>query len=121
MREPRYFVLASLLDGPLHGYAIMKRTAEMSGTRVRMATGMLYTALDRLTADGHVELTGARGDRRRQGAPLARANDVWCWCAASRGHADGGSGPPGGGPGPPPEGERQCPEGEPRVTRLERR
>ena len=27
MREPTYFVLASLLDGPLHGYAIIKRTA----------------------------------------------------------------------------------------------
>ena len=27
MREPTYFVLASLLDGPLHGYAIIQRTA----------------------------------------------------------------------------------------------
>jgi DNA-binding PadR family transcriptional regulator len=56
MREPTYFVLASLLDGPLHGYAIIKRTGELSGGRVRLATGTLYTALDRLTADGHVEL-----------------------------------------------------------------
>src|SRR5712692_9270855 len=51
MREPTYFVLAALLDGPLHGYAIIKRAAELSGGRVRMATGTLYTALDRLTAD----------------------------------------------------------------------
>jgi PadR family transcriptional regulator, regulatory protein PadR len=56
MREPTYFVLASLLDGPLHGYAIIKRTAELSGGRVRLATGTLYTALDRLSADGYVEL-----------------------------------------------------------------
>ena len=56
MREPTYFVLASLLDGPLHGYAIIKRTAELSGGRVRLATGTLYAALDRLTADGYVEL-----------------------------------------------------------------
>ncbi len=56
LREPTYFVLASLLDGPLHGYAIIKRTAELSGGRVRLATGTLYTALDRLTAEGHVEL-----------------------------------------------------------------
>ena len=28
MREPTYFVLASLLDGPLHGYAIIQRTGE---------------------------------------------------------------------------------------------
>jgi PadR family transcriptional regulator, regulatory protein PadR len=56
MREPTYFVLASLLDGPLHGYAIIKRTAELSDSRVRLATGTLYTALDRLTAEGYVKL-----------------------------------------------------------------
>src|SRR6201994_1312574 len=71
MREPTYFVLASLLDGPLHGYAIIKRTGQLSGGRVRLATGTLYTALDRLTADGHVELvreeTVARRIRRSYG------------------------------------------------------
>ena len=56
MREPTYFVLAALLRGPLHGYAIMKRAEELSGGRVRLATGTLYTALDRLTAEGHVRL-----------------------------------------------------------------
>ena len=56
MREPTYFVLAALLQGPLHGYAIMKRAGELSGGRVRLATGTLYTALDRLTAEGHVEM-----------------------------------------------------------------
>ena len=56
MLEPTYFVLVSLLDGPLHGYAIIKRTAELSDGRVQLATGTLYTALDRLTAEGHVEL-----------------------------------------------------------------
>ena len=56
MREPTYFVLASLLDGPLHGYAIIQRTGELSGGRVRLATGTLYTALDRLTGEGYVEL-----------------------------------------------------------------
>ena len=56
MREPTYFVLASLLSGPLHGYAIVKRAEELSGGRVRLATGTLYTALDRLTADGHIQL-----------------------------------------------------------------
>jgi PadR family transcriptional regulator, regulatory protein PadR len=56
MREPTYFVLASLLDGPLHGYAIIQRAAELSDGRVKMATGTLYTALDRLTAEGYVRL-----------------------------------------------------------------
>jgi len=56
MREPTYFMLAALLAGPLHGYAIIKRAEEMSGGRVRLATGTLYTALDRLTAEGYVRL-----------------------------------------------------------------
>jgi PadR family transcriptional regulator PadR len=56
MREPTYFVLASLLTGPLHGYAIMQRAQELSDGRVRLATGTLYTALDRLTAEGYVRL-----------------------------------------------------------------
>jgi PadR family transcriptional regulator PadR len=71
MREPTYFVLASLLDGPLHGYAIIQRTGELSGSRVRLATGTLYAALDRLTAEGHVE-PGA-GALRAEAARMADA------------------------------------------------
>ena len=56
MREPTYFILAALLAGPLHGYAIIKRAEEMSDGRVRLATGTLYTALDRLSAEGCVRL-----------------------------------------------------------------
>ena len=56
MGEPTYFVLASLLDGPLHGYAIIQRAAALSAGRIQLATGTLYTALDRLTAEGQVEL-----------------------------------------------------------------
>jgi len=56
MREPTYYVLACLLDGPLHGYAIIQRAAELSGGRVRLATGTLYTALDRLAGEEHVRL-----------------------------------------------------------------
>jgi PadR family transcriptional regulator len=56
MREPTYYVLACLLDRPLHGYAIIQRAAELSGGRVRLATGTLYAALDRLAAQGYVRL-----------------------------------------------------------------
>jgi|HubBroStandDraft_2_1064218.scaffolds.fasta_scaffold91564_2 PadR family transcriptional regulator PadR len=56
MREPTYYILASLLDGPLHGYALIKRSEDLSGGRVRLATGTLYTALDRLAAEGYVRL-----------------------------------------------------------------
>lgn len=52
MSEPTYFILASLLDGPLHGYAIIKRAEEQSGGRVRLPVGTLYGALDRLAGNG---------------------------------------------------------------------
>src|ERR1700677_2231213 len=56
MREPTYFVLASLLDGPLHGYGIIKRTEQLSNGRVKLATGTLYTALDRLSGEGYIRV-----------------------------------------------------------------
>lgn len=56
MREPTYFVLASLLDGPLHGYGIIKRTEQLSGGRLKLTTGTLYTALDRLTGEGYIRV-----------------------------------------------------------------
>src|SRR5258708_9455283 len=56
IRGPGYLVLASLLDGPLRGYAIIQRISEFSEGGLRMATGTMYAALDRLTATGHVEL-----------------------------------------------------------------
>ena len=54
MQEPTYFLLASLLDGELHGYAIIQRATDLSGGRVRLAAGTLYAALDRLTGEGLV-------------------------------------------------------------------
>ena len=51
LREPSFYTLAALLDGPLHGYGIIKRASELSGGRVRLTAGTLYAALDRL-ADG---------------------------------------------------------------------
>ena len=35
--EPSYFILAALLDGPLHGYGIIKKAAKLSDGRVRLA------------------------------------------------------------------------------------
>jgi DNA-binding PadR family transcriptional regulator len=55
IRRSTYFVLASLLDGPLHGYAIIKRAVELSGGEVRLSTGTLFGALDRLVDSGLVE------------------------------------------------------------------
>jgi PadR family transcriptional regulator len=68
LREPSYFVLAALLDGPLHGYAVIKRVAELSDERVTLAAGSLYSVIDRLlgedliTADGE-EIVNGRARR----------------------------------------------------------
>ncbi|MEU7000121.1 PadR family transcriptional regulator [Nonomuraea sp. NPDC046570] len=50
--EPMYFVLTVLLDGPLHGHAILKRIVEVTTGRVRPTVGTLYAILERLTARG---------------------------------------------------------------------
>jgi PadR family transcriptional regulator, regulatory protein PadR len=58
IRRSTYFVLAALLDGPLHGYGIIKRVAELSGDEVHLSTGTLFGALDRLVDSGLVEAGG---------------------------------------------------------------
>ena len=42
MTEATYFILAALLEAPLHGYGIIKRAGEQSAGRVRLAVGTLY-------------------------------------------------------------------------------
>ena len=49
-------ILTALADGSQHGYGIIKEVAEISGDRVRLQAGTLYTALDRLRADGLIDV-----------------------------------------------------------------
>jgi PadR family transcriptional regulator len=65
MREPTYFVLASLLDGPLHGYGIIRHSYELSGQRVWLAAGTLYEALDRLTSTSDIAVDREETVERR--------------------------------------------------------
>ena len=68
MREPTYFLLAGLLDGRRHGYAIAQLARELSGGRVGLSAGTLYGALERLTDQGlitPVEEVRVGGRRRR--------------------------------------------------------
>jgi DNA-binding PadR family transcriptional regulator len=58
MSEATYYVLASLLDERLHGYGIVKKAGNLSGGAVKLTTGTLYGALDRLVAQGLVEPAG---------------------------------------------------------------
>lgn len=50
--EPTYFILAALLDGPLHGHGIIKHVLALSENRIKLPVGTLYGALDRLAANG---------------------------------------------------------------------
>jgi PadR family transcriptional regulator PadR len=61
LRKSSYFILAALLDGPLHGYAIIRRAGELSCGDVRLSTGTLFGALDRLVEQG---LVAARAPQR---------------------------------------------------------
>jgi DNA-binding PadR family transcriptional regulator len=63
-------IVLALLDGELHGYALMGRVAELSDGAMRMGPGTLYGTLNRLVEDGLiVETTGRtqrdEGERRR--------------------------------------------------------
>jgi DNA-binding PadR family transcriptional regulator len=56
MREPTFLILTALAEGPRHGYGIIQDVLEVSGGRVKLLTGTLYTALERLSAEGLVVL-----------------------------------------------------------------
>ena len=55
LTEPTLFVLLSLASGPKHGYAIMQEVEKLSGGRVRLSTGTLYGALQRMLEGGWIE------------------------------------------------------------------
>jgi DNA-binding PadR family transcriptional regulator len=55
LREPTFLILTSLAGGPRHGYGIIREVLSLSGGRVTLLPGTLYTALDRLSAQGLVE------------------------------------------------------------------
>lgn len=52
MQEATYLILTALAAGSQHGYGIIADVSEVSGGRVRLRPGTLYTALDRLRGDG---------------------------------------------------------------------
>lgn len=56
MSEQTFFVLSALVAEPLHGYAMLRLVAELSEDRVRLRVGTLYGILDRLVAEGSIEL-----------------------------------------------------------------
>ena len=58
MQEPTFFILTALADQPRHGYAVMQAVTDLSDGRIRLRTSTLYDALDRLAAEGLIEVSG---------------------------------------------------------------
>ncbi len=56
MREPSFFVLTALADGPRHGYGVIQEVERLSEGRTRLRAGTLYAAFDRLSAEGLIEV-----------------------------------------------------------------
>jgi DNA-binding PadR family transcriptional regulator len=56
MQEATFLILTALAAGSQHGYGILTDVQEISGGLVQLRAGTLYTALDRLRADGLVEV-----------------------------------------------------------------
>jgi DNA-binding PadR family transcriptional regulator len=75
--EPSLLILASLTDGPKHGYAIMQEAERLSGQP--LGPGTLYAALARLERRGLIEALPAEERRRpyrltRQGSTTLHAH-----------------------------------------------
>ncbi|MGW4499046.1 PadR family transcriptional regulator [Micromonospora sp. NPDC004336] len=57
MREATFLILTALAGEPRHGYGIIQEVGVLSDGRVTLLPGTLYAALDRLAAQGLVELS----------------------------------------------------------------
>jgi DNA-binding PadR family transcriptional regulator len=58
MREPTFLILTALAGGRHHGYSLLTETRKLSGGRVSLRPGSLYTTLDRLQEEGLVKDAG---------------------------------------------------------------
>lgn len=77
-------VLLALAEGPLHGYAIMRRVEEDSG--VEMGPGTVYGSIQRLESQGLVSEREDRGGARRRVYALTPAGRKALQAEATRLH-----------------------------------
>jgi DNA-binding PadR family transcriptional regulator len=56
MQEATFLILTALAAGAQHGYGIIADVETISGGRVRLRAGTLYSALDRLRLDGLISV-----------------------------------------------------------------
>ena len=62
MPGPTFLILASLAEGPKHGYAMQTDIADFAG--VSLGPGTLYGAISRLEQEGLIEAAGPTSRRR---------------------------------------------------------
>lgn len=65
LTESVYYILLSL-EEPLHGYGIIQRIKTMSNSRVDMAAGTLYGALNNLIKKEWIVLISADGPKGKK-------------------------------------------------------
>ncbi|MEU5782335.1 PadR family transcriptional regulator [Micromonospora lupini] len=56
LHESTYLILTALVEAPRHGYAILDEVRRISDGRVDLRAGTLYAALDRLRAEGLIDV-----------------------------------------------------------------
>ncbi|MFD0674806.1 PadR family transcriptional regulator [Cohnella sp. GCM10027633] len=68
LTEAFYYILVVLYSGDAHGYAIMQDAERLSGGRVRIGAGTLYTALGTLQKKGMIDYSAGvdNADPRRK-------------------------------------------------------
>lgn len=55
LTEAFYYILVTLCAQPTHGYGMMQEAERMSGGRVKLGAGTLYTALGTLQGKGLID------------------------------------------------------------------
>jgi DNA-binding PadR family transcriptional regulator len=83
---PATLILASLADGPKHGYALTKDIDDIA--KVRLAPGTLYEALNRLESLGLIESLPAHDRRKPYQLTAAGAGALATHLTAQRRVAD---------------------------------
>ncbi len=65
LTEAVYYILLSLFE-PLHGYGIMQKVEVLSGSRVKLAAGTLYGAINTLLEKQWIRALPGEGNSRKK-------------------------------------------------------
>lgn len=85
LTEPVLLILLSLAEKPRHGYALLTDIENLSDGRVRLSTGTLYGALQRLLQDKWIERFEQEDtSREKQAYKLTAAGRKGLQCETER-------------------------------------